>query len=123
MDLVMVLDTISCGGAEIDAIVPGFVSSLVNVVKILIPIILIAYGMIDLAKAVMANDEKVMKEAQSKLIKRIVYAVVIFFVVAIVQAVFGMLANAGEGDDYKNNMNSCISCFISGPDSKACKGE
>ena len=80
---------------EIDPIVPGFTSALVKVVKILIPIILIAYGMIDLAKAVMSNDDKVMKEAQNKLIHRIVYAVVIFFVVAIVQLVFGLLAGAG----------------------------
>ena len=37
-------------------------------------IILIIFGMLDLAKAVMANDDKEMKEAQKKLIKRIVYA-------------------------------------------------
>ena len=104
---------------EIDPIVPNFTSALVGVVKILIPIVLIAYGMIDLAKAVMSNDDKVMKEAQNKLIHRIIYAVIIFFVVAIVQLIFGMLAGAGgKTNTYdkkdKNDITACINWFING---------
>ena len=102
---------------EIDLIVPTFTVGLVNMVKVIIPILLVAYGMMDLAKAVMANDEKVMKEAQGKFIKRIVYAVIIFFIVAIVQLIFGTLAKASEnssaGEVSKTNTNACISCFIS----------
>lgn len=123
MDLGMMLTNIDCGSFQVDSIIPAFTSTLVGAIKIFIPIVLIAFGMIDLAKAVMANDDKVMKEAQTKLVKRIVYAVVIFFVVAIVQLVFGMLAGADDvdGTEYKSNMTSCISCFVSGTDSKACK--
>lgn len=109
---------------DIDMIVPTFTVGLVNLIKVLIPIILVAYGMIDLAKAVMSNDEKVMKEAQSRLIKRIIYGVIIFFLVAIVQLIFNMLAKASDGDDMeldKSNMTSCISCFIS--DTAQCMNE
>lgn len=102
---------------DIDMIVPTFTVGLVNLVKVIIPILLVAYGMMDLAKAVMANDEKVMKEAQGKFIKRIVYAVVIFFIVAIVQLIFGTLASASAksqtGEVSKTNINACIACFIS----------
>ena len=100
-------------------IVPTFTVGLVNLVKVIIPILLVAFGMIDLAKAVMANDEKVMKEAQSKFIKRIIYAVIIFFIVAIVQLIFGTLAKASAksqtGEVSQTNINACIACFISDP--------
>ncbi len=114
LDLINILD---CTSINIDPIVPAFTHLVVSLVKIIIPIILIAFGMIDLAKAVMSNDDKVMKEAQSKLIKRIVYAVIIFFVVAIVQFVFSTLAQAGENandDDTVdgNQISECINCFI-----------
>lgn len=102
---------------DIDMIVPTFTVGLVNLVKVIIPILLVAYGMMDLAKAVMANDEKIMKEAQGKFIKRIVYAVIIFFIVAIVQLIFGTLAKASgksqTGEVSKTNINACIACFIS----------
>lgn len=104
---------------DIDMIVPTFTVGLVNLVKVIIPILLVAYGMMDLAKAVMANDEKIMKEAQGKFIKRIVYAVIIFFIVAIVQLIFGTLASASAksqtGEVSKTNINACIACFISDP--------
>ena len=75
--------------------------------------------MLDMAKAVMANEEKEMKEAQKKLIKRIIYAVIIFFIVALVQFVFGRLAKADTngGNVDKNDTAACISCFISSADS------
>lgn len=104
-------------GLGIDPIVPAFTVMLVNTVKVIIPILLVAFGMIDLAKAVIGNDEKVMKEAQTKFIKRIVYAVIIFFIVAIVQLIFGLLADASSGSSSgqleKGKVNDCIACFIS----------
>lgn len=102
---------------NIDLIVPAFTKGLVDVVKVLIPILLVAFGMIDLAKAVISNDEKVMKESQSRFIKRIIYAVIIFFIVAIVQLIFGMLATASTkssgGKIDENSVSACIACFIS----------
>jgi len=108
----------SCGGFTFDPILPGITSLVVTALKVLIPLALILYGMLDLGKAVMANDEKVMKEAQGKLIKRFIYAVLVFLVVAIVQLVFGMLGKAGENSENTANktentgITSCINCFI-----------
>ena len=54
-----------------------------NVIKLLqwgIPMVLILFGMLDLGKAVMAGKEDEMKKAQGTLIKRCVYAIIIFFV-------------------------------------------
>ena len=109
MNLVNFLADVKCGGMTVDQIIPGTVSTVVTILKIAVPIILIVLGMIDLAKAVMANEEKEMKEAQKKLVKRIVYAVLIFFVVALVQFVFARL---DEANGNKINATSCINCFI-----------
>lgn len=74
------------------------VVKLVKVLMILIPIALIVYGTFDLGKAVIASDEKEVKAAQSRLIKRFIYAALVFFVPVIVYAVMNVLA-AGAGDE------------------------
>ena len=111
-----ILEMVSCGTlGNFDAMLPAFTNMIVNAFKVVIPILLIIFGMIDLGKAVMSNDEKEMKGAQTKFIKRCIYAIIIFFIVAIVQLVFGMLDNANrESEDYQEEASgtSCISCFI-----------
>jgi len=78
----------------------GDLSSVIRILKAVyvllqwaIPIILILFGAIDLGKAVIASKEDEMKKAQSTLIKRIVYAIVIFFLFAIVSLVIGLVAD------------------------------
>ena len=44
----------------------------------------------------MASKEDEIKSAQKLLIKRAIYAVAIFFVVFIVQVVFGLIDNSGD---------------------------
>lgn len=100
---------------DLDPMIPSFTTLLINMVKIIVPIILIVFGIVEMFKAATANDEKVMKEAQGKLIKRIIYAVLIFFIVAIVQLVFNVLAKAGSNES-KNEIPACISCFTSNGD-------
>ena len=55
----------------------------INILKIAIPIIIVLMAMIDLGKAVMAGEDKEIKAAQKMLIKRLIYGVVIFFVVTL----------------------------------------
>ena len=117
MELVSILK--KCGDWEIDPILPAVTSTIVTIIKIGIPLALIFLGMLDLGKAVMANDEKVMKEAQSRLIKRFVYAIIIFILVAIVQLVFNMIGNAGKDsatNTEKGNIADCIDLFVNGND-------
>ena len=111
-----VLANISCGPFTIDETIPNLVSLVVTVIQVFIPIALIIFGMLDMGKAVMGNDEKTMKEQQGKLIKRFIYAVVVFLIVAIVKLVFTTLAASEIG----GNATSCIDCFISGPGSDGC---
>ena len=66
-------------------------------VQIVIPIGLIIYGTIDLGKAVIASDEKEIKEAQSKLIKRFIYAALVFLMVTLVTLVMDLVAQGADG--------------------------
>ena len=104
---------VGCGEFTFDPILPNLVHYAVLAIQVFIPIVLIIFGMLDMGKAVMGNDEKAMKEQQGKLIKRIVYAVVIFLIVALVRTVFGVLSKA---DGNTNSATSCINCFIGGAD-------
>lgn len=99
-------------------LIPKLTVLVVNLIKLAIPIILIIFGMIDLARAVMSNDEKEMKGAQTKLIKRVIYAVLVFLVVSIVQLLFGALGSTGATGD-TNNISGCISCFVTDADTCA----
>lgn len=75
------------------------IGTVINIFKIAIPIIIVLLAILDLGKAVMAGEDKEIKEAQKMLIKRLVYGVVIFFVVTIVQVVFNLVGqNLSSGD-------------------------
>ncbi len=70
----------------------------IRIFQIVIPIGLIIYGTIDLGKAVIASDEKEIKAAQSRLIKRFIYAAAVFFVPLLVTVVMNIVATGAEGD-------------------------
>ncbi len=67
-------------------------------IQIGIPIVLIVLGTIDLGKAVISSDEKEVKAAQGRLIKRFIYAALVFFVVTLVTVVMNIVAKGGQGD-------------------------
>mgnify|MGYP002626617966 CR=1 FL=1 len=72
-------------------------------IKVVVPIILIVVGMIDLAKAVGEKDENKIKEAQNKLVRRAIAAVLVFLVVTFVGLVMGLIG----ADDYEE----CMECI------------
>ena len=68
-----------------------------------IPIILILLGTIDLGKAVISSDEKEVKAAQGRLIKRCIYAVLVFFVATLVTVLMDIIA---KGSDTNNSTDT-----------------
>jgi len=88
-----------------------FFNTVLTIFKIVIPVLLIIFGMIDLGKAVVSSDEKAIKSSTSSLIKKLVAALVIFFLPTIVSAVI----NLATGDDEtKYGSTSCIKCVVDG---------
>ena len=104
---------VKCGNAiEIPALLPVFVSRLILLIQIVIPIILIVTGLIRYTKAVMSGDDKVIKETNSSFIRSIIAAVLVFIVISIVKTAFTLFDQADtEGS---GATNSCVSCFITG---------
>lgn len=65
-----------------------------NTLQIFVPIILILMGTIELVKAVASSDDKAISGATGKLIKKILTAILIFFITTIVNIVMNALAKA-----------------------------
>ena len=96
LELIQLADIDACGGLL--PIVKVIRNGLFPIVYAIIPIILIIYAVIDFGKAVIASDEKEVKAAQSRLIKRCIYAALIFFVVYLVQAIMDIVSKGGTGN-------------------------
>lgn len=75
----------------------GLVNTLLNVIRLIVPIVLIVLAIMDIAKVVMNSnlDDKVKKEATSKLTTRVIYAIIIFLIPTIVRLVFGLVTIDG----------------------------
>ena len=87
---------------------------ILNVVRILVPIALIVLGSIDIGKAVIAGDEKKIKEAQKPFVKRIVAAVIVFLIPWIVDIIMS-IAGTKEYNDCWSNSNASVStiqCYL-----------
>lgn len=85
-----------CGG--LDPVVRIIKKGVFPIVQIGIPILLIVFGTIDLGKAVISSDEKEVKQAQSRLIKRCIYAAAIFFIVTLVTLVMSLVATGADNN-------------------------
>ncbi len=100
----------TCGSGSLvfTGTIPYVVSLIVTVIKILVPILLVVFGMLDLGKAVMASKEDEIKKGQQTLIKRVVAAVLVFFVIQIAQVIFRFVSGSDA------NVVNCFNCFVNG---------
>ena len=94
----------------------NFLHTVLVIFKIVIPVLLIIFGMIDLGKAVVSSDEKAIKQSTSSLIKKLVAALVIFFLPTIVSAIVNLTGSEknDEGQDVKVGSTACIQCVTDG---------
>lgn len=95
----------SCGGLL--PIVRVIRKGVFPLVQLFIPIILIILGTIDLGKAVIASDDKEVKAAQGRLIKRFIYAALIFFVTTLVAVLMDLVSKGGDDAGDTTSWQSC----------------
>ena len=79
------------------------------VFKIIIPLLIIIFGMIDLGKAVVASKDDEIKKAIKQLAFRAVAGIIIFFIPTLVRVVFGLISGFDSA-----NYEICGAC-ISNP--------
>lgn len=99
----------TCGDVEIPEGIVGVITAIYTVLKYGIPLALVGMGMLDLGKAVISQKEDDIKKNQGIFVKRLIAAAMVFFVLAIVELLIG-LVDSGE----KENIMTCIHDLISG---------
>lgn len=106
MEFIEILKNVTCAGHQIDDALPTAVSTVIGLLKVFIPILVVLFGLIDLGKAVTQQKEDDIKKSQGLLIKRVILAAIVFFVVSLVQFVVGVVGGVDE------NYWGCFDCFV-----------
>ena len=81
------------------------------VFKIVIPILIIIFGMIDLGKAVVASKDDEIKKAIKQLAMRALAGVIIFFIPTLVGVIFSLVAEF-TSDEYATEYKICKACVV-----------
>ena len=76
---------------------------LFRLVQWVVPIVLILFSVLDLFKAFTSGEEKTKKDASAKVVKRIVYAIVIFLVPVLIRIIFNAVGKASPRGYIDNN--------------------
>jgi len=82
-----------------------FIKQFINIIRILVPIGLILMILLDLFKGIVATDEDGMKKSIPTIIKRIIFAVLVFLVPTIVNFVINIVYDLTGGDAH---LLSCV---------------
>lgn len=107
------LSKVSCGSgpgsfSDIPKKIPELTSYIITVLYVAIPVLLVIMGSIDLFKGIMSQKDDEMKKGQQMFIKRLIVAVLIFFIVVIMKFLISVIADTNQA-----NIVDCIDCFIS----------
>lgn len=105
------------GGAGIPSNLAYIIYLIVRLIQVVVPILLIVWGMLDLGKAVMAQKEDEIKKGQQTFVKRLIAAAIVFFVVSIVKLLVGLV-----GGDSDGTMMSCVQAILDCSDASSCSG-
>ena len=94
-----------------------FIGYAIYVAKIIVPLIIIIFGVIELSKCVASGKDDDIKSAFTKLVKKLIIGLIIFFVPTITKLVFGVITEAAQALE---DANKCILCLTS-PFGDECK--
>ena len=90
-----------------------FVGYILTIVKLAIPLLIIAFGIFDLGKAVTSGKDDETKKAAKTLMWRAIAGVFIFFIPSIVIWLFGTIASYNEAAKTDNNgFQTCSDCIL-----------
>lgn len=72
------------------------IQEIVNIIRIMVPILLIVFGIIDFGKAIFVSDENEMKKSQSRFIRRLIVAIGFFLVPSILSILLNIAHNVWD---------------------------
>ena len=97
-----------CGESEVKTTVI-IIGTFVQILKILVPIIIIGFGMVDYVKAVISSDDSALSKATSGLIRRIIAGIVVFFIPTLILTFINMTNIAGNTE---STFEACTTCIL-----------
>lgn len=103
---------VPCGSFEVPGKLAYIISLIIKLIQFGVPLLLIIFGMLDLGKAVIASKEDEIKKGQQMFIKRLIAAVIVFFVIAIVELVVTLAVKDDIKDKGDNEIVTCIRDII-----------
>lgn len=87
--------------------------TVIFIVKILAPLLIIVFGMIDYFNAVTSSDENALSKATESLIKRLVSGIVIFFIPTLLWGILNLLDITDGIHDLNNTeFGACTRCLL-----------
>lgn len=89
------------------------------IIKILIPIILIVFGSIDLAKAVLASKDDEIKKSMKTLVVRVIAGIIIFFIPTFLNFVIKLIGGENIYNEKNGSFGFCTHCMLE-PTDDAC---
>ncbi|MBQ8659293.1 MAG: hypothetical protein IJ475_00435 [Bacilli bacterium] len=93
------------------------VGNILRIFTIVVPILVIIFGMMDLGKAVVASKDDEIKKAIKSLAMRAIAAIVMFFIPSLVGLIMGLCSGFA---DVKEDYDVCKACITS-PSGATCK--
>jgi hypothetical protein len=102
-----------------------FVGYILTIVKIAIPILIVAFGLLDFGKAVVGSKDDLIKKSAISLLRRVVAGIVIFFLPTLVLTIFDAISDYSNNKDDFDNCKACLlhpggkSCSTDGGDSSS----
>lgn len=79
-------------------------------IKIIVPILIIIFGMIDFTKAIIMNDQDQIKKSTLSVIKRAIAGIIIFFLPTLINTIFDFVYNQTNAN--VSNYDACWGCLF-----------
>jgi len=85
----------------------------IQIIKWLIPILIVVLGMVDFGQAVISNDEKALSKSLASLTKRLIAGVVVFFIPSIIMGILSVIEiTKGIEKESNSNFGACTKCLF-----------
>ncbi len=115
-----VADSTLCEGILVPNVLFNVVSTIITGIKIVVPILLIIWGMLDFTKSVVAKKEEDIKKYQKAFVSRLISALVVFLIIFIVQFAVNLVSGVEDSVNSEgttvSDIWSCSKKFINGID-------
>ena len=123
MNLIYMLDAADstlCEGILVPNTLFNVVSTIIKGIKIVVPILLIIWGMMDFTKSVIAKKEEDIKKYQKAFVSRLISALVVFLIIFVVQLAVNLVSGVEDRSNPDgttvSDIWSCSKKFINGID-------